>query len=244
MGLFTLREGAEAFQPEGRFQRAVIQRNGFQLDLVAIIGFLDAALLDERPDIAGILAALGAAGGHVAVQRHEAVKGFRCLISFRAGIEPDGVAGAGHQRHQSGKIIADAAGMDNFQAFRADLVEGIHELLLGNAVFHRHFHQFPLAHHAHAEGRGKTEAYMGIETIGVLHRQVAAAQATLHRAHQIQMADIAQGFAFLEYSHHPHTLHTPFTFCKPQPLQPSRQSRVVSARMAFSYSRHRKLLSM
>ena len=204
----------------------------------------NAAVQHEGPDVTVRVAALGAAHGGVFLQRHKVRKAGRRLIRRRAPGQTDGVFRPGHQGHQGGKLIADRLSRNNLQIRRQTGVQLLNKLRRGCSVLHGHLHHLPLSGHAHAQGRGEAQADMGIEAVGVFDGQMAAPKRPLHGAHQVQMTDEAQLFALFESGHHSHPLHTPFKTCKPQPLQPSRQSRVVSARRAFSYSRFRKLLEM
>ena len=177
-------------------------------------------------------------------QCHERLEPRRGAVAFRASREADQVARTRRQRHQRREAVLQRAALADAQAIGQNGVHTVLKGLFGHAILQRNLHQLAQTHYAHAQRRGEAKADMRVEAVGIADRQAASAQGALHGAHQVQVADIAQGFALFKNDHHSHARHTPLSFCRPQPLQPSRQSRVVWARMARSYSRLRNALSM
>ena len=200
---------------------------------------LHAQMVDQRADVALLHAALALAHSHDALLRQEARQRLgqrpgRCVI--RQG---QLIICRAYHRHQRGMLVLHGLGKGQLHVRRQGGVHGGHEGIRLHRGIEGHVQDLLLPHGSGGQGGGKGQQNMRVEPLRVAHRQPGAAQRPLHGPLNIQMSDVAQPCALLKYSHHPQNLHTPLNRCRPQPLQPLRQSFVVSARSAFCFSRQR-----
>ena len=136
-------------------------------------------------------------------------------------------------------LVIQRTGERKLQIRRQGAVHLLEEIIRRHLARHRHIQNFLFSRRPGGQRRRERQQNMRIIPIGIRHGQPRTAQRAHHRPLNVQMPDVAQADALFKHSHYPQYLHTPLKRCRPQPLQPLRQSLVVCAFSAFSFSRHR-----